>query len=155
MKTLLISIFVCSLSIVYSQNTVEWKGGTPGKMSEWNEAGNWSTNRVPNEFSNVLIKSNNNGHDAQPVLDSKVEVASITLINGAKLIVNSGGEIIIDGRNVYSFGLLNYGGMIKNYGKIKLYQLEKSLNSFSVFDIIGNGRIYIDGKLRNATYASN
>jgi hypothetical protein len=155
MKTLLISFLICTLSIAYSQNSVEWKGGTPGQMDDWSVASNWSNNRVPDVFSHVIIKANNNGHNAQPILEHKVEVASITLLNGAKLTVDKGGEITIDGRNVFTFGLLNYGGKIKNYGMIKLYELEKSLKSFSPLDIMGSGKVYIDGKIGNASFASN
>ncbi len=152
MKTLLIAILTLATTTLFAQNTVIWKGGTPGKENNWNESKNWSDNQVPDENTNVIIKAMNTGHFAQPVVDEAVEVASIELQAGAKLTVTASGSVMIDGSDIYTIGIVSYGGILVNKGLINLINID----NFSTVDFqeihSGNGTVLLDNQSINAKY---
>lgn len=75
--------FQTSLS---AQRTVTWKGGTPGRCSDWNCPSNWKEGRVPDEFSNVVIPSVATSTFCYPVIRrGEMEVLSLVLHTGATL----------------------------------------------------------------------
>jgi hypothetical protein len=146
MKTLIIALLTLTSTIAIAQNTVTWKGGTPGNETNWNESKNWSNNQVPDEFTNIIIKALNTGHFAQPVVSENVEVASIEIQAGAKLTVTESGQILIDGIDTYSEGIVSYGGLLVNEGIINLVNIDgyKADNLQAMME--GNGLFLIDSQ---------
>ncbi len=63
-----------------------WTGAVD---NNWETPGNWDCNRVPDEFTDVLIKS------GAPVLNSNASVRSLQLSNAANLSVTSGNNLTI------------------------------------------------------------
>lgn len=153
MKTLIIIAMTLISTLSFAQQIVEWKGGTPGKEQMWNEARNWNTNQVPDEYSVVIIKRQNTGHNAQPVILQNVQIASMQLESGAMLTVAEGSELMIDGTYTYSEGIKNFGGHLENEGTIQFRNIDYTeLNG--VEDMIaGTGEIQFEGQNINALLA--
>lgn len=85
--------FQVSLS---AQKTATWKGGTPGRVSDWNCATNWKEGRVPDEFSNVFIPDVSTSTFNYPIIkNGSVEIASLQCAPGAKLTLLNHAEIIV------------------------------------------------------------
>ena len=118
MKSLIIILLSLSTTFVYAQNVLTWQGGTPGKESVWAEPKNWTGHQVPDEFSYVIIRQLNSGHDAQPVIDGEAEVASVEIHPGASLTVTPNGKLIIDNTYTPKPALLLFGGTLINKGLI-------------------------------------
>ena len=96
MKTLLIALFTMISTITIAQNTVTWKGGTPGKETSWNEAKNWSNNRVPDEFSDVIIPDVSTSTFSTPVIkEGTIELNSIMIESNAQLTVDVSAKVIV------------------------------------------------------------
>ena len=104
----------------WSQTTVEWIGGTPGKETKWEEARNWSPQVVPDYTCKVVLPGYQTGHAAQPMVDGFVEVLSIEVHQGATLYIKESGEVLIDGTDVYTEGIKNYGGQLHIDGALEL-----------------------------------
>ncbi len=87
MKSLVLFFTLFFMTITGSaQQLVTWVGGTPGKTTNWHEARNWSNNKVPDQFTHVLIPDVSFSSFAEPVINSGIaEVASITLVSNAQL----------------------------------------------------------------------
>ena len=119
-------ILVCTACTcsVYAQTTIRWKGGTPGREDSWNEPRNWDAQRLPDAFDKVIIRLDNTGHFAQPVLDSEVTVAWIDIQSGGLLTITEHGRLNVDGRYTYSEGItMNKGHLISN-GDVVLIGIE-------------------------------
>lgn len=71
-------IFLANLNSVSAQMTATWKGGAPGRGSDWNCSKNWKEGRVPNEFSHVIIPDVSSSTFSYPVIESgEVEILSL------------------------------------------------------------------------------
>jgi len=69
-----------------AQKTATWKGGTPGRCTDWNCASNWKEGLVPNEFSDVVIPVLATSTFCYPVIEAEnYEVASLVVHPGAAL----------------------------------------------------------------------
>lgn len=111
MKTLLIALLTLTTTIITAQNTVTWVGGTPGKETKWHEAKNWSNQRVPNEFSNVIIPDVSTTTFSSPVIAfGEVELNAILVESNAGLTVLKDAQLVIYGDAV---GLKNKDVHIK------------------------------------------
>lgn len=98
MKTLFITLFTLISTVTIAQSTVTWKGGTPGKETSWNEARNWSNNRVPDEFSDVIISDVSTSTFSAPVIkEGTVELNSIMIESNARLTVEAAAKLVIYG----------------------------------------------------------
>ncbi|MCY7328964.1 MAG: hypothetical protein LH618_10475 [Saprospiraceae bacterium] len=72
--TTLALLFIAQTT-VHAQKTATWKGGAPGRSTDWMCAANWREGRLPNEFSAVIIPDVSTGSQAYPVIRSgEVEV---------------------------------------------------------------------------------
>ncbi len=79
-----------------AQKTATWKGGTPGRVSDWNCATNWKEGRVPDEFSDVFIPDVSTTTFNYPVIkNGAVEIASLQCAPAAKLTLLNHAEIIV------------------------------------------------------------
>ena len=144
MKNLIIALLTLLSTTAIAQNTVTWKGGTPGKEQAWNEARNWSDNRVPDVFSNVIIKALETGHHAQPLIEESLEVASIEIQAGASLTIKESGKVLIDGTDTYTLGIVNYGGNLINDGTISLKNIDESSADRLYNSSQGSGIVFLN-----------
>lgn len=144
MKSLLMLISILSCTALIAQNDVTWIGGTPGKQADWNEARNWSNQRVPDEYSNVIIKWANSGHHAQPVISGEANVLSIEIHGGATLSLEEDAHLSIDGGHAYTLGIQLYGGRLVNDGQIDLHNIDHLSAEVVRQQCEGKGVVYID-----------
>ena len=147
MKTILVSLIMFASVPLVSQNVVEWKGGTPGFESDWNTASNWNSNRVPDENTRVLIKGQNTGHNAMPIVAKDVVVASIELEQGAVLTVNAEGSVLVDGSEIFSFGIVCRNSQVVNNGRIVLKNIEYLKADQFLQYTHGDGLVYMEDHL--------
>jgi hypothetical protein len=104
MKTLLIAIFTLLTTITFAQQAVTWNGGTPGNETCWDEAKNWSNNRVPNEFSDVIIPNVSTSTFSTPVIkNGTIELNSLQIASNGKLTIESSAKMIVYG---YTHGVI-------------------------------------------------
>lgn len=89
------------------QNT--WVGGTPGHPIDWDVASNWSLQRIPNEFSNVVIPNTATTTFSYPSIDKAVEINSLRIESGAKLVILESGKLQLNFAGATSDALANAG----------------------------------------------
>lgn len=80
--------------IVDGENSTEYRikfslNWTGAVDNNWETPGNWDCNQLPDEFTDVFIKS------GTPVLNSNVAVRSLLVGGGANLIVTGGSDLMI------------------------------------------------------------
>jgi hypothetical protein len=91
MKSILILLLTLSTINGFCQITSIWKGNTPGHKMEWDFASNWSNNRIPDEFTDVMIPVDITLGNNYPVISNgSVEVNSLTVSSGAHIQVDPG-----------------------------------------------------------------
>lgn len=79
-----------------AQKVATWKGGTPGRPSDWNCPTNWKEGRVPDEFSQVIIPEISTSTFSYPVLDKgEVEVESLSCSPGARLTLKNKARVLV------------------------------------------------------------
>ncbi len=128
MKNLLIIFLtVFTTFVLAAQNTITWKGGTPGKETAWNEARNWDAHRIPNENDRVVIPTEFNGHFAQPMIEGEARAAWVEIQAGGSLYVARTGQLTIDGAYTYSEGISIYGGKLESDGEIILKDIDQEI----------------------------
>jgi Tol biopolymer transport system component len=104
MKTLLIAILSLITTITFAQQSVTSKGGTLGNETSWNVARNWSNNKVPNEFSDVIINDVSTSTFSAPVIkEGTIELNSIRIASNGQLTVESTAKVIVYG---YTEGII-------------------------------------------------
>lgn len=124
MKTAMLILLSLIATISFAQVTALWRGNTPGHESKWDCPSNWSNNRVPDEFTDVIIQVDNSNKPQYPVLQlQRTEINSLSIRPGACIVVNQG----------------------------TLYIMDPGKNYFSSHQIIGNGRI---GLINDPHYVS-
>ena len=80
-------IVACHISMS-AQKTATWKGGTPGRKTNWHCATNWKEGRVPDEFSNVFIPDVSTSTNSYPVIErGTVEILSLHCAPAAHITV--------------------------------------------------------------------
>jgi len=89
-------LFFSFSSAVLAQQSTTWIGGTPGRTQDWNCAQNWSTGKVPDDFSDVTIPDVSTTTFAAPVINKgTVEVNSILMSATAALSIESNGVLVV------------------------------------------------------------
>ena len=79
-----------------AQRTTTWKGGTPGRPSDWYCSTNWKEGREPDEFSNVIIPDVSTSTFFYPVLRSgEVEILSLLIQPRASITISENARLII------------------------------------------------------------
>src|SRR5687768_9921310 len=116
------TILIITLSLValngYGQVLAIWRGNCPGHEREWNYPGNWSSNAVPDEFSDVVIPLDVSADAHYPVISgSMAEINSLHIWPGAVLVIEKGKVEILDieksvfrRHQVIGNGIINYRG---------------------------------------------
>ena len=88
--------FLGNATFCQAQKINFWKGGTPGQETNWNCAKNWSPNKVPDGFQNVIIPDVSTGSGVYPtIMSSGLEVNALTLESGATLKIEKQASLII------------------------------------------------------------
>ncbi len=132
MKTLIIIIAIFAFNFASAQQTITWKGGTPGNETAWDEPRNWDSNRVPDQNDFVIINFVDNGHYSNPIIDSEVQVAWVQIYTGADLTIAETGKLIVDGAHTYSEGISFYGGNLTAEGQVVL----KDIDALDALDVV-------------------
>lgn len=97
-------LFALSALSLQAQKIATWKGGAPGHATEWNYPANWKENRVPNEFSQVIIPDVSSSTFSNPVLDGEVvEIWSLQIFSGASLRIGKSARLIVTGQDSRAF----------------------------------------------------
>lgn len=97
-----------------AQKTATWKGGAPGKTTEWTYAGNWREGRVPDAFSDVVIPDVSTAGGFLPVIRTDVGgVNSLTVLSDAQLRIEASGAL-----EVFEMLEVLYSGKIQNNGHL-------------------------------------
>lgn len=112
--TAAVLMLLCSLSVsLFAQKTATWKGGKPGRSTDWTCDANWKEGKMPNEFSQVIIPSDVAFYpvitDEVPSIDALLleGAATLTLYEDARLsILNETG--LLGGITIYG-SLFNEG----------------------------------------------
>ncbi len=87
-------IFIAGTAI--SQQTTTWKGGTPGRTSQWDCPRNWEEGRVPDDVSNVFIPDVSSKSQCYPILAGKTcRINSLWMDSAAKLIISKSATLVI------------------------------------------------------------
>lgn len=119
---ILILFFGFQVSL-HAQKATTWKGGTPGRGTDWTCAANWKEGRVPNEFSDVLIPDVSSTTGFLPVIRTEVaSVNSLTILSGGHLRIEMAGRLEVFGA-VEIFG----SGSIRNTGSLQAPQYGRDL----------------------------
>jgi hypothetical protein len=92
----LIALFSLVTLNVHAQKTATWKGGTPGRKSDWSCPSNWKEGRVPNVFSNVVIPDVSTSTFSYPVIqEGEIEVQSLYTAPGARITIKNKARLIV------------------------------------------------------------
>ncbi len=123
MKNLLIFSFLL-LACTALESQVTWKGGVPGRETEWTEPLNWSTGKVPGWQDDVAIPYV--GHGFFPEVGSVAPlIRSLEVRERAMLIIKEEGVLSIDAAGKDGEGLF-LEGLIFNYGALIFTEMELS-----------------------------
>jgi hypothetical protein len=91
-----------------------WVGGTPGRPIDWNIASNWSLQRVPDEFHDVVIPNTASTTFSYPVIFRDVEIHSLRIESGAKLVILETGNLKLNAPGSRMDDVLANNGEIEN-----------------------------------------
>lgn len=84
LPTFILSILFLTKSFCQIENI--WLGGSPGHENDWNYHKNWSKNKVPNEFNNVVIRDTRSTTFVYPVINKgNVIINSLEMHPGTEL----------------------------------------------------------------------
>jgi hypothetical protein len=81
--------------LLSAQNENIWRGGKPGRASDWNIAANWSKNRVPNEFDQVVIPGAESGSTTRPFISGEVVIGSLYMESGAEIVLRDHAMLVV------------------------------------------------------------
>lgn len=83
---------------IFAQKTAVWIGGQAGRESDWDCPENWSGNRVPNEFSDVVLPDISSQSRALPVIKTGfVQINSLSVDASTVLLVADGARLLVFG----------------------------------------------------------
>lgn len=116
-KLIIVSIFLASCLPAFAQSV--WKGGAPGRATDWMEPRNWSDQRVPGWEDDVLIP--HLWHNSYPVINTEAPaIAHLEVEGGARLDIGPKGYLPIDGGSTTNSGILLIG-IIRNEGAVSIF----------------------------------
>jgi len=121
--------FLVNVPFCEAQKINSWKGGTPGQEANWSCAKNWSANRVPDAFQNVIIPDVSSGSGVYPTIkDGGLEVNALILESGAALeIAKKGSLTVVTSLDKYGSGEMEVNGAL--YVPSSIYAGGMSLQS--------------------------
>jgi hypothetical protein len=140
---ILILAFNFSLS---AQTTATWKGGKPGRATDWNCHANWSEGRVPDEFTKVIILT---GKHYYPVIeDDATPIDALLIEGGATLTIKDKANLTILGETGRLEGIIVFG-QIENNGMLEIGE-NVNLDINILTRVHGNGIIIKASERRDA-----
>ena len=90
-------LFAANLSSLQAQTTNVWKGGFPGRETDWNQSRNWSLGKTPDVFDRVIIPDVSASTQKYPIVkEGEIEVLSIDVRTGASLTLLRSARIVAD-----------------------------------------------------------
>jgi hypothetical protein len=102
---------------LFGQTQVIWKGGTPGRETKWECPKNWVGNKLPDEFSNVLIPDIVSSSNSFPELDdADVSINSLRIEGESILNIRPHGTL-----TVYAWGFYPHFNSINNQGFLFIF----------------------------------
>ena len=135
-KSLFSIILILGFSFSLSaQTTAIWKGGKPGRTTDWNCPDNWSKGNVPDEFTQVIIPF---GVHYYPVIQSApAPIDALLVEGGASLTIQEGAELTIFCETGIFEGVTVLG-KIRNDG---ILEIREAVNAGTAFlkRVQGNG----------------
>lgn len=108
------------LALLYTLNEAHaqiqnvWVGGMPGRPIDWNTAANWSLQRVPDAFHDVVIPNTSSTTFSYPVINDAVEIHSLRIESGAKLVILETGKLELNAIGTTVNDVLANQGEIEN-----------------------------------------
>lgn len=110
-----VSVLLSLFTMVTLSAQVQWRGGFPGHETEWQNARNWSTNRVPDDMDNVVIPDCSTRGCFYPVVETKTaRVQSLEIHDNARLTITEGAKLTVLGYGLPGGALLNLGTVVNN-----------------------------------------
>lgn len=100
-------------TVIISPVVLQWVGGTPSYLNDWNTAANWGCGIVPSVTDNIIIPS---GTSYTPVVAASgtAYANSITLQPGASLTISNGAVLNVKGTLTNNGAILGAGKTILN-----------------------------------------
>lgn len=92
----LLSLLVTLITThLVAQNENIWRGGKPGRPSDWNIAANWSKHRVPNELDHVVIPNTSTSTQTYPFITGEVTVETLFIESGAEIVLRDHAMLVV------------------------------------------------------------
>lgn len=89
-----------------------WKGGAPGQERDWDQAANWSLNRIPGEFDIAVIPDCSTRGGFYPVVwIEQPAVLGLRILSGAELYIAKGAILAVDSGDPNHAGVLIQGDL--------------------------------------------
>ncbi len=127
MKTISTLLFCIYQLIANAQIDAIWKGGSPGRETDWHFVPNWSTSRIPDEFSIVIIPDVSSASGNFPVISKNAgQINALIIESGANLTIPKSGSLAVES-NENSLIL----GKLFNQGRFEFSPLPMPLKATS------------------------
>lgn len=121
MKTHLV-LLPALLTVFSLQAQVEWRGGFPGRETDWLCARNWSDNRVPDDLDNVVIPDCSGRGAFYPEIRSRsARVQTLRINSGAAVSILAGAKLTVAGYGLPGGALFNLG-KLENNGTLEVIE---------------------------------
>jgi len=105
-----------------AQITAVWKGGKPGRTTDWNCPANWSEGRVPDEFTQVIIPT---GANYYPVIRyAPTPIDALLMEGGSTLTIQDGARLTVLCETGFFEGITVLG-QIRNDGTLEIGEAVK------------------------------
>lgn len=128
-KTGILLVLFFAIHNLNAQILNVWIGGMPGRPIDWNVAANWSLQRVPNEFHDVVIPNTATTTFSYPVIYNDVEIHSLRIECGAKLFILEEGKLRLNATGTNMNDVLANNGEIENRSRYLIDFDESVFNS--------------------------
>jgi hypothetical protein len=139
-----------SVEGVYSPMT-NWTGAI---SAEWNNAGNWSNNRIPDKYTTVGIQE---GVSQNPVITGNATCREITIGKGKVLNIQAGGSLTVYGNCNIETDNSSYGSIL-DYGKITVngrLNIKRYIPAKGWYYFSSPVQNYAANKINNMVYTFN
>ncbi len=145
------------LPLTLLQGQSIWSGKGIGKQNDWMDTRNWEQHRLPDTWDKVILPYRP-GNLNEPVFirNRSIKIAALEMQSGSRLEISKGSQLIIDGSDIYDYGILLLGGTLVNEGEIII--INAALSSVEKLNgvLINRGviRVQLAGELLEKTGAS-
>ncbi|MFK8101238.1 MAG: hypothetical protein AB8G15_01885 [Saprospiraceae bacterium] len=121
-----------------------WVGGVEGAATDWNHPDNWSTREVPSSISDVIIPNVSKDRHPFPIITGEVRrIAHLEVCKHAKLILERGAYLFVEGSRTYENGISVFGTLI-NKGKVEILNAGRNCIEIEGGELMNQGTIFTD-----------